>query len=61
MACRLFGAKQLSKPMRSYCQLDLGTNFSDISFKIQKLFIDTNASENIVWEMAAIFVEGEMR
>ena len=36
MACRLFGAKPLSKPVLGYCQLDpLGANFSEISIKIQ--------------------------
>ena len=36
MACRLFGAKPLSKPMLGYCQLDpWGTNFSEILIKIQ--------------------------
>ena len=32
----------------------LGTNFSDFLIKLQKLFILKNASENIVFEMAAI-------
>ena len=39
MACRLFGAKSLSKPMLGYCQLDefgpLWTNFSEILIKMQ--------------------------
>ena len=45
MACRLFDAKPLSKPMLLYCQLDhLEKNFNEI----------LNAAENIVCEMAAI-------
>ena len=36
MACRLFGAKPLSKPMLGYCELNsLRTNFSEILIKIQ--------------------------
>ena len=35
MACRLFSAKPLSKPMLGYCQFGpLGTNFSEILIKI---------------------------
>ena len=34
-ACRLFGAKPLSKPMLDYFQLDPCTNFSEILIKIQ--------------------------
>ena len=36
MACRLFSAKSLSKPMLGYCQLGpLWTNFHEILVKIQ--------------------------
>ena len=35
IVCRLFGAKPFSKPMLGYCQLALGTNFSEIFNKIQ--------------------------
>ena len=37
MACRLFGAKPLPKPMLTYCQLigPLGINFSEIRTKIR--------------------------
>ena len=55
MACHLFGAKPLSKPMLCYSQLDskeLQWNFNQNI----KLFIHENASENIIYrsEMAAI-------
>ena len=35
----------------------LGTNFSEILMK-KNLFIQENASENIVWEMAPILSRG---
>ena len=58
MACRLFGAKPLSKPMQSTVNWTL-TNKLRWSFNQNKtLFIYENASENIVCEMAAIF-QGE--
>ena len=54
MACRLVGAKPLSKPMRGfYCQLDpweLQWNFNRNLY----IFIQENAFENVVWKMAAI-------
>ena len=46
MACHLFGDKPLSETMLGYWQSD--PNFSEI------LFIHENASENIVFEIAAI-------
>ena len=58
MACRLFGAKPLSKPMQGYCQLD---HEEQISVKFQskyKFFIHENAYENIICEMAAILSRG---
>ena len=36
MACRLFGAKPLSKPMLGYCQLPHRNKVSEISIKIEK-------------------------
>ena len=36
----------------------LGTNFNEISIKKQKLFTHENASENIVWKIAAILSRG---
>ena len=36
----------------------LGRNFSEISIKIQKLFIHKNTSENKVYEIAAILPWG---
>ena len=47
MACRLFGAKAVSKPMLE----DQNTKF----------FIHENALENIVCEMVAILSRGAMR
>ena len=38
----------------------LGTNFSEILSEILLIFIHENTSENIVCEMAVIFVQGEM-
>ena len=57
MACHLFGAKPLSKPMldwtlRNKWQWNLNQN--------KKLFIHKNASESIVCEMAAILSRREM-
>ena len=49
MACRLFGAKPLSKPMLGYCQLDpLEQTSVKILIKIQSFFIQENAFENVV-------------
>ena len=47
MACRLVGAKPLSKPMS-------GTNFSENLIKINTFSFNKNAFENVVWKMAAI-------
>ena len=58
MACRLFGAKPLSKPMLGYCQLDPKEQ-TWMKFDT-KFFIHENASENIVCEMAAILSMGDV-
>ena len=58
MACRLFGAKPLSKPMLGYSQLDPLEQTSVQFFQNTKLFIQENAFENIVSEMAAILSRG---
>ena len=54
MACRLFDAKPLSKPMLGYCQLDpwnkLQWNFNQNT----NIFIQENAYENVVCETAAM-------
>ena len=50
-ACRLFGAKPVSKPMLGYCQLDA------LQWKLNqnsKISIDENAPEYVVGNMAAI-------
>ena len=54
MACHLIGAKPLSEPMPDYCQLD---PWEHISMKINQntaIFIEENAHENVVYEMASI-------
>ena len=54
MACRLFGAEPLSKPMLGYCQLNPQEH---ISVKFQSkynFFIHESASENFISGMAAI-------
>ena len=51
MACRLIGAKPLSKPMLGYSQLN------KLQWAINqntKIFIQENALENVVWKIAAI-------
>ena len=55
MACRLDGAKPLSEPMLPYCQLDPKEHISVKSYsKFIHIFIQENASENGVRNMAAI-------
>ena len=55
MACRLYGAEPLSKPILGYCQSDPKKQTAVIFFyQNTRLFIHENASENIVCEMAAI-------
>ena len=47
MACRLFGAKPLSKPMLSYCQLGSQEQTS-VKFESELyIFIQENAFENV--------------
>ena len=59
LACRLFGAKPLSKPTLGYCQLvSLGTKILWKFDENTKLFIHENISENVVCEMAAILARG---
>ena len=55
MACRLFGAKPLSKPILGHCQLDPMEQTSVKFFiKNTKLFIHKNAYENMVYQMVTI-------
>ena len=56
MACPLFGAKPLPEPMLTYCQMDPPQQTS-VNLNT-KLFINENEFENVVLEMAAIFLEG---
>ena len=55
MACRLFGAKPLTKTMRWVIRNKRQWNFS----KNAKLFIHENAFQNIVCEMTAILSRGD--
>ena len=59
MACRLFGAKPLSKPILGDCHLDswdkIQWNFNPNSC----IFIQENAFENVVCETAAICPGGD--
>ena len=59
MACRLFGAKPLSKPVLGYCQLNPQEQILVKFYKNKKLFSRKNASKNIVCEIAAILSRGE--
>ena len=61
MACRLFGAKPLSKPMQGYCQLDLRNKLQWNLIKIKNLFIHEIGFVNIVCETAAILSRGRWR
>ena len=55
MACRLVGAKPLSKPMMGYCQFDPpGTNSSGILHRNWNIFIQENTFENVVSKIATI-------
>ena len=58
MACRLVGAKPLSIPVLGYCQLDPRNNLRWIFYQNTNLFIQENASENIVCKKAAILSRG---
>ena len=58
MACRLFGAKPLSKSMLDYCLLDSKEQTSVKFNQNTKIFIHENAPEDIVCEMAAILSRG---
>ena len=60
MACRLFGAKLLSKPMLGYCQLDPWEQTS-VKFESKyKTFVGENTIENVVCQNGSHFVQGGM-
>ena len=62
MACRLFGAKPLSKPILGYCQLDHEEQTSVKFLSKYKLSTHENASEYIVCGMATILsTQGHIR
>ena len=52
LACRLFDAKPLSKPMLEY--------FSEIVIKIKHFSFHGNVFENVVCQNGSHFVQGEM-
>ena len=54
MACRLFGAKPLSKPMLGYCQLEIWNRSQWNFYQNTKLSIHKNTSANTVCEMEVI-------
>ena len=58
MACRLFGAKPLSKPMLDHYQMDPQEQTSVKLNQNTQRFVHENAYENIVCEMAAILFRG---
>ena len=60
MACHLFGAKPLPDPILTYCQLDLRNKLQWNFNQNTNLFIHENASETIVYEMAAILSRWEI-
>ena len=59
MACRLFSAKPLSKPMLVYCQLDRGNKFQWNLNRNSNIFTQENASE-YVCKMAAMLLGLDM-
>ena len=59
MACRLFNAKPISEPMLPYCQLDPNVYISIKNIWYSEVFIQWNALENIVYEMAAMCPGGD--
>ena len=54
MACRLVGAKPLFEPMLEYSQLHHWEQNSVKSYRNFYIFIQENAFENVVWQMAVI-------
>ena len=60
MACRLLGAKPLSKSMLGCCQLD-GQKQTLVKFGSEFYrFHSKNAFENVVCQNGSHFVQGEM-
>ena len=55
MACRLVGAKPLSKLMLGYHLLDFRNKLQWVSNQNTTFFIQEDAFENVVYEMAAVF------
>ena len=51
MACWLYDAKPLSKPMVAYFQLDMGTYFNEIWIKVKN---EENEIENVISKMEVI-------
>ena len=60
MACRLVGAKPLSKLMLGYHLLDFWNKLQWVSNQNTTFFIQENAFENVVCEMAAVLFQEEV-
>ena len=58
MTCRLSGAKSLPEPMLTYCQLGHLEQNSVTFEKKSNIYIQENAFEDVVCEMAAILSRG---
>ena len=54
MACRLDGAKPLSEPMLTYCQVDPKEHISMEFYLNSNIFVQENAFKYVVLEMAVI-------
>ena len=56
MACRLVGAKSLSKPMLEYCWLDpsVGNKLQWNLYRNLHIFIQENVFENVICKMVPI-------
>ena len=57
MACFLFSAKPLSKPMLPYCQLDPKRQFTVDFIWNSQVYIQGNVHEIVVCEMAPILYQ----
>ena len=54
MACRLDGAKPLSEPMLTYCELDPKEHISMKFYFESNIFIEENSCEHVVCEMMQV-------
>ena len=61
MACRLFGAKPLTDPLLTYCQLDSWEHISVNSNRNSVIFIQETAFEIVVYHNGGHFVQGDTK